>query len=235
MPLNPLPKRADQFRMGRPPTRTLLRGVWLAAMVLGVLARRSDASPHDECASCHRATVAAAAPSAGDSIVAACNSCHPGNGTSHAMHDGDCLTCHDPHGSSAPFQLRQDRIADSGADARFDPETRLCVSCHFEAGTFRGFGGGFVRHPVGIPVPAHDEHVLAAEVLVSATAPAGGMRPIVLPLATAGAGGRDVIGCGTCHAMHHNDAPDHLRWTREQEVAACTSCHRETSESFASR
>jgi hypothetical protein len=117
---------------------------------------------------------------------------------------------------------------------RFDAETLLCVSCHFEAGRFRGVGGGFVRHPVGLPVPAHVRRGDGSGAVVTATDPAGWEDAITLPLAIA-PGGRDVIGCGTCHALHGNPHPDLLRWAPAGIVTACSSCHRASVSPLASR
>jgi len=137
-----------------------------------------------------------------------------------------CTTCHDPHANDEPYRFRGDRIAASSASDAYDPETRLCVSCHSQMGQFRGLGGGFIRHPVGIGVARHDTHVvLAAAVSPSAVGDGTLLLPLVsVPTAH---GAHDVIGCATCHALHDNRNAYYLRWSGAQEPTACSSCHQE--------
>jgi predicted CXXCH cytochrome family protein len=195
---------------------------------------------HSACSSCHNPSVATAttvpATAAAHSATAAevrCQSCHPaqdpelGVSIRNPHHALECVACHDAHTNDAPYRLRQARIQSSAASADFDPQTRLCVSCHAPTGEFRGTGGGFVRHPVGVPAPRHDAHVVTAGANVASAGPSDPPDRVLLPLMSVRAAGgpRSVIGCGTCHSIHASPNPFQLRWAHEQQITACTSCH----------
>ena len=135
-------------------------------------AAKLDIAPyamHEDCANCHHLGVASSA-SSGDSSATTtvpCRDCHAGLESRQVLDAGfvthrklACVACHEPHANGVPFHFRRDRIASSAASDNFDPETRLCVSCHFEPGQFRVMGGGFIRHPIGVRVRQHDRHIV---------------------------------------------------------------------------
>ncbi len=194
------------------------------------LADAALSGAHGACVDCHTMT-RGSDHNRPQRLVRGCESCHatvavaamPGPARGH----GACTDCHDPHATTPPH-LRGEVMAASGVGGRYDDETRLCVGCHFDAGRFRGFGGGFVRHPVGIPAPQHGVRVVAADRAHwigerDATEPAFELP--LMPAAGPDAPAEGVIGCGTCHAVHGARSPFLLRWAHGEESAACTSCH----------
>ena len=201
---------------------------------------------HAACASCHSAS--ASAPERGaaatvdlhrssrtdGSAPARCESCHDLQRTAvpssipNAHGKFECLACHDPHVNDVPFHFARAVIEASAASADFDPETRLCVSCHFSSADFHGRGGGFIRHPVGVAAPRHDERVVSTGAEVACVDPSDPPSQVRLPLMNIQAphgGHRAVIGCGTCHSLHASLHPLQLRWAPQQEPSVCMSCH----------
>lgn len=211
----------------------------LTVAVLGIAAptRAAPSATHSLCSSCH----AAPAPRAhrSDAIPAhagsatRCEACHAAQAITHvrAHRSLDCMSCHDPHENGTRFRFSRSRVQAVAAvqnGAEFDDETRLCVSCHFETGAFRGLGGGFLRHPVGITPSRHNGQVMAAGAELVSASPLEPAQRVRLPLMTVRApegGARAVIGCATCHSIHTSANPFQLRWSPAQETAACSSCH----------
>ncbi len=135
-----------------------------------------------------------------------------------ALNNLDCLTCHVSHSEVQPKQLRSDRqtVKPTSNSITFDPATRLCLSCHPLAGEFQGWGRGYVRHPVGIPVKKRG---------VNLNDPA--FPPLVDVKGTSDRSD-DVIGCTTCHKFHESSNSFLLRWRGGKELAAaCLKCHPE--------
>lgn len=93
-------------------------------------------------------------------IAAKCYSCHEKFKVKKVMHDpvtnGECISCHSPHGSAFKFQL-----VNKGGE--------LCFNCHDE----ELVGGKFVHGPaaVGGCVACHDPHTADYEKNLKAKAP----------------------------------------------------------------
>ncbi len=173
----------------------------------------------------------------GDGDAAQCVSCHPrifqvqghviesasaqrltpplGGTTLNSL---DCLTCHVSHSEVQPKQLRPDRqtATPTNSSITFDPATRVCLSCHPLAGEFQGWGRGYVRHPIGIPVKKPGVNLNDSA-----------FPPLVDVKGTPDRSD-DVIGCTTCHKFHESANSFLLRWRNRTELAAaCLKCHPE--------
>ncbi|MBI3449994.1 MAG: hypothetical protein HY049_13900 [Acidobacteria bacterium] len=190
------------------------------------------AAPHGACGTCHLPVARAAsdAPRGAGGAAAICARCHmaTAEGEAHSPVVGghaqgdhprdpvvpplgraevkqvDCLSCHSPHPNGQPHQLLEVRL--SGVRGDFDPETRLCLSCHPLAADFRGSGGHFTRHPVGRDVAARVQPVRLEAADLSAPAPEG-------------------VSCATCHRAHEERNPFLLRWAMKDQISACAACH----------
>jgi predicted CXXCH cytochrome family protein len=130
----------------------------------GTLVRVAHPHPpaREDCASCHAPTGAAHPDSAragfklvaeGGELCAPCHEAFPGRESVHPpVAGGECLSCHDPHGSAQQRLLKQ-------------PLNALCFQCH-EAGDFKvhavvgvTLGSG---HPLGgAPDPARKGETLS--------------------------------------------------------------------------
>ena len=116
-----------------------------------------------DCLSCHQQKVKKH-PVAGSksfettaSGEALCSQCHDPKGKQKVVHppvkEGDCLSCHKPHGGSSRFLL------DAG-----DNQTDLCLGCH-DAATFQQ---KFMHGPVAVGscTECHNPHASAAKGLL---------------------------------------------------------------------
>lgn len=133
----------------------------------------------------------------------------------------DCLTCHVAHYHGEPKLLRSNEKTGEAFNGgiNLDPATQLCISCHPLSGEFRAATRGYVRHPIGIPVPklrgALDRSQLPPLMDVKGTQdPAD-----------------DVIGCMTCHEVHASRNSFILRWSFSELSGACLKCHPEVAPS----
>lgn len=204
-----------------------------AAVTVSAAPPRSLFVPgHGACSDCHARTtneeVADGAPLRDRPTGAVCVECHGPVPMSRAQasiaansaapagpaHDGsaraiECVTCHDPHaGNGALLRIPP---GDERTD-RHDPVSRLCVSCHTERAEF-GARGMYRSHPVGVPLGK-------APVFGKALA-----LPVVETQGTPDHLGDDLVSCVTCHDPHSRRNRALLRWSRADQVAACTACH----------
>lgn len=169
-------------------------------------ATQRDHPKGEVCVGCH-----GAAPMSKAQATLAAGS--PGKGV--PAHDGstgqpiDCVTCHDPHGGNGA--LLRLPPGDERAD-RYDPVSRLCVGCHTARGEFGG-RGMYRSHPVGLPLGK-------APVFGKALA-----LPVIEVRGTTDDLSDDLISCVTCHDPHSRRNRALLRWSRPDQVAACTACH----------
>ncbi len=127
----------------------------------------------------------------------------------------DCLTCdvaHD-HGEPKLLRLNEKNAELANGGTNLDPATQLCLSCHPLSGEFKAAARGYVRHPIGIPVPK-----LRAVLDRSQLPPLMDIRGTQDPA-------DDVIGCMTCHEVHASRNSFILRWSFTELSAACLKCH----------
>ena len=121
----------------------------------------------DDCSSCHDGDVEQHPEAPGKEFTLAdplpdlCFGCHDENNTETFVHSpvkkGECLSCHDPHGSANKFFLAYNRI-DS-----------LCYQCHDRDMT----SGSFLHKPVrqGKCTDCHNPHQSEAEALLQKPLP----------------------------------------------------------------
>ncbi|MCC6678514.1 MAG: hypothetical protein IT436_15370 [Phycisphaerales bacterium] len=126
--------------------------------------------------------------------------------------EGDCLSCHDPHGSSEPTMLRGERYGDS------------CKACHEQVSTAHRFQHGPVS--AGACGACHEPHASTRPHLLVAEG-----RDLCLKchLSTGlEIESRHVVhgpalgDCLVCHDPHGTDNPAVLS---ADPVALCTACH----------
>jgi predicted CXXCH cytochrome family protein len=101
--------------------------------------------------------------------------------------------------------------------ARFDPATKLCLSCHEVAAESSAFGRSYVRHPVGIPATKPGRILNLAQL-----PPLADVKGTSDPL-------DDVINCITCHYPHASANSFLLRWSIAELSSACLKCHPEVA------
>jgi predicted CXXCH cytochrome family protein len=173
---------------------------------------------HTDCGTCHGKSSAALSKTAGDPGTS-CTGCHTGRAKAHvAFHrtevdgkPGGCLACHDPHEGAAPHFLRAGGTPEDLVC--LDPGSRVCIDCHEGHVGTQGSTG---KHPVGVRLSRR---------AASAEEP-----PFVLPLADIAStedASDDVIACTTCHNVHGSTHRYLLRWSGEDAVEGCSSCHTE--------
>lgn len=133
------------------------------------------------------------------------------------IHQLDCMTCHAPHANGRAHQLREVDAAVAAVStpgARVDATTAYCLGCHVKFGETGGFGNHYTRHPVGLRVAASRREARP------------GLHLPLLDVRGTLETADDVIGCTTCHLTHASSNRYLLRWPPEQQIEACTSCHR---------
>lgn len=171
-----------------------------------------------DCATCHVQVGDAAAHKFSLPVTKEelCIKCHqlPAEKHSHApVRDGQCMACHDPHGSEHKAQLIG------------DPNRDLCVKCHNADFMKKKFVHGPVA--VGACATCHKSHSSDLPKLLNADANA------LCKTCHADTGKPEAglhvhkaldQGCVSCHDPH---AADHKFQLREVAPQLCLSCHKE--------
>jgi len=159
-----------------------------------------------------------------------CYGCHKRMDQTKSVHtavrQGSCLTCHDPHGSDYPRQLKA-------------PRERLCFDCH----DLEPLLSKAVRHaPVaeGRCLDCHDAHGSDQPnaLLGSGTAFCQRCHDPKAPVAKGAPGARYRVDlgkklvhrpitqkndCGVCHEIGHSG--DNLKLLKKNPVDLCNGCH----------
>ncbi|KAB0669114.1 cytochrome C [Oryzomonas sagensis] len=152
---------------------------------------------------------------------ALCSQCHDAMGKKKVVHspvkDGDCLSCHKPHGANGRFLL-----GDS------EDQTVLCLGCHDSA----PFSRKYVHGPVasGSCTTCHDPHQSDAKSLLK-----GASREVCLACHAHFAKKMQAAAiihppvkkepCTSCHDPHSSAWPNLLKRAMPD---LCTGCHKET-------
>lgn len=130
---------------------------------IGALKNPHQPVKEGDCSSCHRQKVKEHPVKGGRSFEltakggALCGQCHDAMGKKQVVHaplqDGDCVSCHKPHGGGGRFLL------DVGED-----QSGLCLGCHDPA----PFKQAFMHGPVvlGACTKCHDPHESAEKALL---------------------------------------------------------------------
>ena len=193
--------------------------ILVATFVVSLPGGLSAESFHHKCSSCHSGALPAAGSKA--EVDDPCFACHTGeHGQAGAGHQAlaargsnakarsSCLVCHDPHAGTGPAMLA--RPSATGL-ASLDPGSRRCVDCHEG---HMGARPGSGKHPIGIMVRQLASRDSEPVFHLPLTDVAGTEDP-----------NDDVITCTTCHDVHASKHRYLLRWSREDVVDGCTSCH----------
>jgi predicted CXXCH cytochrome family protein len=177
-----------------------------------------------DCASCHRQLVKEhplkGAKSFGPTAkgAALCAPCHAPMGKKQVVHapvkEGDCVSCHQPHGSSYRFLLAQ------GED-----QTSLCIGCH-DAAMFKA---KFMHGPaaVGSCTECHDPHESANKALLK-----GQVRGLCLKChadfdkaLNAAAVAHAPVKTGPCTACHDSHGSSVIYFMKKKIPDICIDCH----------
>jgi len=150
-----------------------------------------------------------------------CALCHvvenPAGALTHQpFAEGECLSCHDPHGSSEPTMLRGERYGDS------------CTSCHAEVSQVHRFQHGPVS--AGACGACHEPHASTRANLLIAEGRDLCLRCHLstgLQIESMHVVHGPVLGdCTVCHDPHGTDNPSVLS---ADPVALCTACHEDVA------
>ena len=117
----------------------------MVAVTCILLALESRVLAGETCASCDAGEAAGRWP--GHAVGAARRAGDPVPLGDPMTTELTCASCHDFRRSDDAKRLRADLgVPNQGLDR----VTRLCLSCHRQAGETRGMLGHFIRHPVGV-------------------------------------------------------------------------------------
>lgn len=173
------------------------------------------------CDACHTLTDAAGHKfSAARDRAEACTLCHAPEKKSDAFTHapfakGDCLSCHDPHGSTTPQMLRGERYADT------------CASCHKDM-----TGHDRVHGPASIGAcgACHQPHSSSRPKLLNAEG-----RDLCLKCHVRTGmelDARSVVhapALGDCRVCHDPHATDHRSLLVDDTAKLCTACHQDVA------
>lgn len=185
-----------------------------------------------DCLSCHQQKVKGHPVAGGKSFELAvkggelCSQCHEAKGEQKVVHspvkEGDCISCHKPHGGSGPFLL------DEG-----DDQSELCLGCHDSAPFRQRFTHGPVA--VGSCTRCHDPHEAAEKALLKDTSRDLCLKchvsfqqslktsPVVHPPVRSDP-------CTSCHDPHGSSVNSFLR---KKMPDICVECHAELGKKMA--
>jgi len=191
-----------------------------------------EPSKNDRCGACHKqindkhpevSTVDFELLASGAQL---CNRCHPKLQGKKYPHQpaakGECLQCHSPHGSEAPFLLHGEA----------NSQEKLCLKCHAEQVPPQKFTHG----PVGLGACTycHNPHESDHKSLLK-EAPQALCTACHNDIAKGleeSASVHSVVktdGCGTCHQPHGSEFPSLLKKAGEE---FCFTCHPDIDEKY---
>ena len=147
-------------------------------IVAGMIAAGGHGSLNVQCESCHRDLRPDDLGGPGHREVPVCASCHPEkvpHNDPEAGTERECFLCHNPHGSSNLFLIREgivtsgqerrkaevefinrDGLADGSFASVSQPGTGLCEICHTQTEHYRNDGSGEPHLP--LPCPTCHKH-----------------------------------------------------------------------------
>jgi len=150
--------------------------------------------------------------------AALCSQCHDAKGTKKVVHEpvkeGDCISCHKPHGASGPF------LMDLGED-----QTSFCLNCH----DAKPFQQKFMHGPaaVGTCTQCHDPHESSEKALLK-----GPVRDLCLKchadfakILQESAVVHPPVAKGPCTSCHNPHGTPVVSFINKKMPELCIDCH----------
>jgi len=187
------------------------------------------------CSTCHEfsgtgdeTTVALAGGAASDNTAPLCTMCHDDVGTAVKLEHahapaamGECVTCHNPHGSDQPRILTAEPV-------------ELCGMCHDDVATATKLEHAHAPAAAGECVTCHNPHGSEQpRILTAEPAELCGMCHDDVATATKLEHAHAPAAAGECATCHNPHGSERERLLTSSQVELCTTCHDDVSAELA--